>query len=121
MTRVVRGRARLRCACEQAQVRRSGGSMLRGGSRILVLFLLGLLAAPAAFAGVPHSPRKAREKEKKAASVKDAQGGGAQAEQKRISPEAQRVMREGVGEGVGEWVPMPSTNGTPGLFTLETG
>ncbi|HVB99859.1 MAG TPA: PKD domain-containing protein [Candidatus Dormibacteraeota bacterium] len=41
--------------------------------------------------------------------------------QKRLSPEALRVMSEGVGKNVGQWVPMPGTNGTPGMFTLNTG
>jgi len=41
--------------------------------------------------------------------------------EKRLSPEALRVMREGVGEGIGQWVPMPGTDGTPGLFTIDTG
>jgi outer membrane protein OmpA-like peptidoglycan-associated protein len=96
--------------------------MLRGGSRVLILFLLSLLAAPAVFAGGPPSPKKAKEKDKKEASanVKGAKSAKAQT-QKRISPEAERVMREGVGKGVTEWVPMPSTDGTPGLFTLDTG
>jgi hypothetical protein len=93
--------------------------MRRGGGRVLVLLLLSLLAAPAVFAGGPRSPKKAKEKDKKAASVKGAKN--AAQTQKRISPEAERVMRQGVGQGVSEWVPMPATDGTPGLFTLGTG
>ncbi|HEV2388000.1 MAG TPA: OmpA family protein [Candidatus Acidoferrales bacterium] len=38
---------------------------------------------------------------------------------KRKEPE--EINREGVGDKVGEWVPMPGMNGTPGLFTLNTG
>jgi outer membrane protein OmpA-like peptidoglycan-associated protein len=86
--------------------------------------LFGLLAAPAAFAGGSASPREAKAKDKKEASVKakEAKSTGTQSSsQKRISPEAERVMNEGVGKGVTQWVPMPSQDGTPGLFTLDTG
>jgi outer membrane protein OmpA-like peptidoglycan-associated protein len=95
--------------------------MRRGGSRVLVVLFLSLLAAPAVFAGGPPSPKKAKEKDKKTVSVKkEAKRNQAQS-QRRISPEALRVMDEGVGKGVTQWVPMPSTDGTPGLFTLDTG
>jgi outer membrane protein OmpA-like peptidoglycan-associated protein len=98
--------------------------MLRGCRRVLVLLLFGLLAAPVVFAGGPPSSNKAKAKDKKVASAnvkKDAKSAGAQTTQKRISPEAERVMREGVGKGVTEWVPMPGTDCTPGLFTQDTG
>jgi len=97
--------------------------MVRSCSRVLILLLFGLLAAPAGFAGGPPAPNKAKAKDKKEASAnaKKTKSAGAQTTQKRISPEAERVMREGVGKGVTEWVPMPGTDGTPGLFTLDTG
>jgi outer membrane protein OmpA-like peptidoglycan-associated protein len=96
--------------------------MRRGCSRVLVLLVLSLLAVPAVFAGGPPASKKSKDKKTASAKVKDANSAGAQAQPQRlISPEAQRVMREGVGKGVTEWVPMPSTDCTPGLFTLDTG
>lgn len=97
--------------------------MVRSSRWVLVLLLFGLLAVPAVFAGGPPSPKgtKAKDKKEASANAKDAKSAGAQTTQKRISPEAERVMRQGVGQGVTEWVPMPGTDCTPGLFTQDTG
>ncbi|HVB33912.1 MAG TPA: OmpA family protein [Patescibacteria group bacterium] len=94
--------------------------MLKGSCRVLVLLVLGLFAAPAIFASGRPSPKKAKDKKAASANAKRAKQEGAQS-QKRLSPEALRVMNEGVGKGIGQWVPMPGTNGTPGMFTLNTG
>ncbi len=100
--------------------------MFKGVLRVLVLLLLGLIAAPAVFAGGPPSPNRAKEKDKKEAVAGAKKNSSARARsqtttKKRLSPEQLRAMREGVGKNVGEWVPMPGTSGVPGLFTLNTG
>jgi outer membrane protein OmpA-like peptidoglycan-associated protein len=98
--------------------------MLKGVFRVLVLLLFGLMVSPAAFAGGPLSSNGAKNKDKKAvsASAKNTKSAKAQAQtKKRMSPEQLRAEREGVGENIGEWVPMPGTDGTPGLFMMDTG
>ncbi len=96
--------------------------MLKGGCRVLVLFLAGVVAAPAAFAGGAPAPTKAKHKAKKDASAASVNTKGAPAQaQKRLSPEQIRISNEGVGQGIGEWVPMPGLDGTPGLFTIDSG
>ncbi len=100
--------------------------MLRGGGRVVVAVLFGMLATSAGFAGGLPKSKKAAKNPKNELSVgakaKGAKKANAQSQpQKRLSPEALRVMSEGVGEGVGQWVPMPGTDGTPGLFTIDTG
>jgi outer membrane protein OmpA-like peptidoglycan-associated protein len=100
--------------------------MLKGVLRLLVLLLLGLIAVPALLAGGRPVPSRAKARNKKAASVhatlaKTSSAAAQSQNQKQLSPKQIRIMNEGVGEHVGQWVPMPSTDGTPGLFTIDTG
>lgn len=71
------------------------------------------VAASPAASGATTSPAPA--KTDKSASEKAAKN------QKGAQKEPEEINREGVGDKVGEWVPMPGADGTPGLFTLDTG
>lgn len=100
--------------------------MLKGVVRVFVLLVLALMVAPLGFAGGRPSPDAAKNKKEARAKntakkAEKAKATAANAQAKRLSPEALKVTSQGVGEGIGQWVPMPATAGAPGLFTVQTG
>jgi hypothetical protein len=78
-------------------------------------------AATATTATVAASPAGSGATTSTAPAKASKSAGKAAKDQQPSNKSPEEIAREGVGDKVGEWVPMPGLDGTPGLFTLDTG